>query len=604
MFNFKVKIKNIYKIYKKKKNIIDLSIGEVKNFSNNIIKNNLKKVKLFSIYNKISSKNKTLKVIKNYLKKNFNTNIKKKYITTTMGNRNAIYNFFLLLKKNCKYIAIKKPFYPYYKYLSIFFKKKFFFFKKFSDIIKKKNKINLVIICNPENPTGLFYNKDIIKIIKKTSKYNINFLIDECYINICKKNKESICKIFKKYKKNLTIINSLSKRSRVPGLKSGYIITSKKNIKKINILKNLSNTEISEYNQMLSRKLWKDNKQSENIRKNYLKKIKECTYILKKNKIKFIKNKGTFYIFINIKKTKLKSVKFCKLFYKNYGVKLLPGKIFGNDNYVRIALVENKNICKKSIKKICFFIKNYKINKINKKMDLLEKGKLRICKKINNKWIINKNLKKIIINYIKLNKKKIIKNNNNLNYDVFKNKFLIKFKELKKKNIRITYLSYVRNGAYVGKNVIMMPCFVNSGAFIGDNSLLDSWCTVGSCARIGKKVHISGGVGIGGVLEPINEKPVIIEDGVFIGARSEIVEGVLIKKNSVISMGVFIGKSTKIYDRNKKIFYKSYIPKESVVVPGCINYGFYSLYAAIIVKKKDILTKKKINLNKKLRIKK
>ncbi|QSW37782.1 2,3,4,5-tetrahydropyridine-2,6-dicarboxylate N-succinyltransferase [Candidatus Vidania fulgoroideae] len=238
------------------------------------------------------------------------------------------------------------------------------------------------------------------------------------------------------------------------------------------------------------------------------------------------------------------------------------------------------------------------IKTLKKIIKNLDKGKIRIAQKVNNNWKTNTKLKKIIIKYIKLSKKKLIKDNNLISNDIFENKFI---KTHHYKNIRMTALSFVRYGAYIGKGVILMPCFINIGAYIDNNTLIDTWATIGSCAQIGKNVHISGGVGIGGVLEPINSKPVIIEDNCFIGARSEIVEGVIIKKNSVISMGVYIGASTKIYDRLKNKFYKAYVPKNSVVVPGSINYGNYSLYCPIIVKKRDKITNSKIQLNKNLR---
>ncbi|MGX7576488.1 2,3,4,5-tetrahydropyridine-2,6-dicarboxylate N-succinyltransferase [Candidatus Vidania fulgoroideorum] len=598
MFDFKIKTKNINKLFKKKTKNIDLSIGEVKNYKNKLIRNNIKKIELYNLYNKEESSKKLLKVIKNYIKKIFFANINLKNITTTMGNRNAIYNFFLILKKKDKLIAIKKPRYPYYTYISNFFRKKIFYFKSYDELFKEIKNISVIIICNPENPTGKTYNKSILKLLKLCKKHNKKILIDECYSSIYIKKPFSFSNLFNKFEKNITIINSLSKRSCSPGLKSGYMISNKTNIIKINVIKNLSNTELSEFNKFLSKKIWKDKKHAFLINKDYKKKMKTCLKILKKKKIKYIEPKGAFYIFINISKTKKSSTNFCKRLYKKYKIKTVPGSIFSKEKYIRIALVEDKKKCIKSLIKICKLIKNKKNIKINK----ISKGKLTICYKKNGKWKVNKKNKKIIIDYIKKTKKKISNKKNTINYDIFFNNFLNKKKILKKKKIRITYLSYVRNGAYIGYKVIMMPCFVNVGAYVDDESLLDSWSTIGSCARIGRKVHISGGVGIGGVLEPINEKPVIIEDEVFIGARSEIVEGVIIKKKSVISMGVFIGKSTKIYHRKKKKFYNSYIPEKSVVVPGCINYGFYSLYAAIIVKSKDKKTKNKININKKLRI--
>ena len=160
-----------------------------------------------------------------------------------------------------------------------------------------------------------------------------------------------------------------------------------------------------------------------------------------------------------------------------------------------------------------------------------------------------------------------------------------------------------REGTYVGKNVVLMPSYMNIGAYVDDGTMVDTWATVGSCAQIGKNVHLSGGVGIGGVLEPLQANPTIIEDNCFIGARSEIVEGVIVKKNSVISMGVYIGQSTKIYDRESgKVTYGT-IPEGSVVVSGSLpsKDQKYSLYCAVIVKKVDEKTRSKVGINELLR---
>ncbi|MGX7582953.1 2,3,4,5-tetrahydropyridine-2,6-dicarboxylate N-succinyltransferase [Candidatus Vidania fulgoroideorum] len=248
--------------------------------------------------------------------------------------------------------------------------------------------------------------------------------------------------------------------------------------------------------------------------------------------------------------------------------------------------------------------KNWKNKKKLKKylrevFRLLENGKIRISEKKNGIWKTNFWIKKSIIEYIK-NKKCIYTNNSFDKFEYIFSKFSKnKIKDMK---IRISKGSIIREGSYIGKNTVIMPSFINVGAYIGENTMIDTWSTIGSCAQIGKNVHISGGVGIGGVLEPLQGKPVIIENNCFIGARSEIVEGVIIKKNSVISMGVYIGQSTKIYDRQKKCFLKrGLIPKNSVVVPGSINYGKYSLYSAIIVKKSDKKTKLKTKINVNLR---
>ena len=170
--------------------------------------------------------------------------------------------------------------------------------------------------------------------------------------------------------------------------------------------------------------------------------------------------------------------------------------------------------------------------------------------------------------------------------------------------VRVVPPATVRHGTYIGKNVVLMPSYVNIGAYIGEGSMIDTWATVGSCAQIGKNVHLSGGVGIGGVLEPLQANPTIIGDNCFIGARSEIVEGVIIENNCVISMGVFIGQSTKIYDRTTGEISYGRVPEGSVVVAGNLpsKNGLYSLYCAIIVKKVDSKTREKTSLNELLRM--
>lgn len=234
-------------------------------------------------------------------------------------------------------------------------------------------------------------------------------------------------------------------------------------------------------------------------------------------------------------------------------------------------------------------------------INLLNTGKLKIAEKIENHWITHQWLKKAILIFFKISNNKIIENRF---FDKVPIKFLNYNKlEFEKLNCRIVPPATIRYGSYIGKNTVIMPSYINIGAHIGENTMIDTWSTIGSCAQIGSNVHISGGVGIGGVLEPIQFNPTIIEDNCFIGARSEIVEGVIIEKNSVISMGVYIGQSTKIYDRiNKKIYYGR-VPSGSVVVPGNLpsEDGLYSLYCAVIVKKVDEKTIKKTGINNILR---
>ena len=168
---------------------------------------------------------------------------------------------------------------------------------------------------------------------------------------------------------------------------------------------------------------------------------------------------------------------------------------------------------------------------------------------------------------------------------------------------RVVPPAVARRGSFIGKNAVLMPSYVNIGAYVGEGTMVDTWATVGSCAQIGKNVHLSGGVGIGGVLEPIQAGPVIIEDNCFIGARSEVVEGVVIEENAVLSMGVYIGQSTKIYDRETGEVHYGRVPAGSVVVPGSLPSpcGKYSLYAAVIVKKVDAQTRAKTAINELLR---
>lgn len=241
---------------------------------------------------------------------------------------------------------------------------------------------------------------------------------------------------------------------------------------------------------------------------------------------------------------------------------------------------------------------------IHEILSLLNEGKLRICEKINQKWITHQWLKKTILLSLYLNKNKIIKNSNNPYFDKTPLKYSqYTYDKFKKENIRLVPTATVRFGACIKKNTVLMPSFVNIGAYIDKNTMIDTWSTIGSCAQIGKNVHISGGVGIGGVLEPIQENPTIIEDNCFIGARSEIVEGVIVEEGSVISMGVFIGKSTKIYNRETGQISYGKIPKKSVVVSGSLpsKDKSHNLYCAIIVKHVNDKTLSKVQINQLLR---
>ncbi|QJC33132.1 2,3,4,5-tetrahydropyridine-2,6-dicarboxylate N-succinyltransferase [Enterobacteriaceae endosymbiont of Donacia clavipes] len=242
---------------------------------------------------------------------------------------------------------------------------------------------------------------------------------------------------------------------------------------------------------------------------------------------------------------------------------------------------------------------------INKVIKLLDKGLIRVSEKIQKKWITHQWIKKAILLYFKINENFLLEGSYNNFYDKIPLKFNNNFKkkDFKILKCRVIPPTVIRYGSYISKNTILMPSFVNIGAYIGVGTMIDTWSTIGSCAQIGSNVHISGGVGIGGVLEPLQSNPTIIEDNCFIGARSEIVEGVVVKKGSVISMGVYIGQSTKIYDRETGLIHYGFIPSYSVVVPGTIpsKNGKYNLYCAIIVKKVDTKTLSKIKINEILR---
>lgn len=241
---------------------------------------------------------------------------------------------------------------------------------------------------------------------------------------------------------------------------------------------------------------------------------------------------------------------------------------------------------------------------IQEAIALLDSGKARIAEKINGTWQTHEWLKKAVLLYFRINDNTVMDSGCVRYFDKVPLKFnQMSADELKNGGVRIVPSAVARTGAYIAPNTILMPSYVNIGAYIDSGTLVDTWATVGSCAQIGKNVHLSGGVGIGGVLEPLQANPTIIEDNCFIGARSEIVEGVVVEENSVISMGVYIGQSTRIYDRETGTITYGRVPAGSVVVAGNLPSadGKYSLYCAVIVKKVDAQTRKKVALNDLLR---
>jgi len=237
-------------------------------------------------------------------------------------------------------------------------------------------------------------------------------------------------------------------------------------------------------------------------------------------------------------------------------------------------------------------------------IELLDHGKLRVAEKVDGKWITHQWLKKAVLLSFRMEDNTFIKGGYTNYYDKVASKFAdYNSKEFRDGGFRVVPPAAARKGAYIAKNVVLMPSYVNIGAYVDEGTMVDTWATVGSCAQIGKNVHLSGGVGIGGVLEPIQGSPTIIEDNCFIGARSEVVEGVIVEEGSVISMGVFIGQSTKIFDRETGEVSYGRVPAGSVVVSGNLpsQDGTYSLYCAVIVKKVDEKTRGKVGINELLR---
>lgn len=237
-------------------------------------------------------------------------------------------------------------------------------------------------------------------------------------------------------------------------------------------------------------------------------------------------------------------------------------------------------------------------------LNALDQGALRVAERSEPGWITHEWLKKAILLYFKAFDNQLIDGG----FTRFFDKLPLKYQqqsetELRAGGTRIVPSAIARKGAFIASNVILMPSYVNIGAYIDSGSMIDTWATVGSCAQIGKNVHLSGGVGIGGVLEPLQSTPTIIEDNCFIGARSEIVEGVIVETGSVISMGVFIGQSTRIYDRVSGEVSFGRVPAGSVVVPGSLpsQDGRYSLACAVIVKRVDAQTRAKTSINDLLR---
>jgi 2,3,4,5-tetrahydropyridine-2-carboxylate N-succinyltransferase len=241
---------------------------------------------------------------------------------------------------------------------------------------------------------------------------------------------------------------------------------------------------------------------------------------------------------------------------------------------------------------------------VDQALGLLDSGAARVAEKRDGQWVVNEWLKKAVLLSFRLNDNQPVE----AGYTRFYDKVPLKYaghdaERFRSEGVRVVPPAVVRRGAFVARNAVLMPSYVNIGAYVGEGAMVDTWATVGSCAQIGRNVHLSGGVGIGGVLEPLQANPTNIEDNCFIGARSEVVEGVIVEENSVISMGVYIGQSTKIYDRATGEVSYGRIPAGSVVVAGSLASatGDCHLYCAVVVKQVDAKTRAKTSINDLLR---
>lgn len=241
---------------------------------------------------------------------------------------------------------------------------------------------------------------------------------------------------------------------------------------------------------------------------------------------------------------------------------------------------------------------------IQEAIDMIDRGQARVAEKKDGNWIVNEWLKKAVLLYFRTHDNEVINGDITRFFDKVPLKYAqYSIDDFHRDGIRVVPPAIVRKGAFVDRDAVLMPSYINIGARVGKGTMIDTWATIGSCAQIGDHVHVSGGAGIGGVLEPLQATPTIIEDHCFIGARSEVVEGVIVEEGAVIGMGVFLGQSTRIYDREKDEIIYGRVPAGSVVVPGSLpaDNGKYSLNCAVIVKKVDEKTRAKVGINELLR---
>ncbi len=241
---------------------------------------------------------------------------------------------------------------------------------------------------------------------------------------------------------------------------------------------------------------------------------------------------------------------------------------------------------------------------VEEALGLLERGEARVAEEHNGEWVVNEWLKKAVLVSFRVYGNQLVRGGETNYYDKVPLRYAqYGHTDFVRQGARVVPPATVRRGAYIASGVVLMPSYCNIGAYVDEGTMVDTWATVGSCAQIGKNVHLSGGAGLGGVLEPLQAQPVIIEDEVFIGARSEVAEGVRVERGAVLAMGVYLGQSTRIYNRQTGEILRGHVPANSVVVPGTLpaSDGSHSLYCAVIVKQIDAGTRAKTSVNTLLR---
>ena len=518
----------------------------------------------------------------------------------------------------------------------------------------------LVYVCSPGNPTGaVMQMEEWRQLFELSDRHGFVIASDECYSEIYFRDEpplgslEAATKLGRTDFRNLVAFTSLSKRSNVPGMRSGFVAGDAAILKQFLLYRTYHGSAMSGMIQHASIAGWNDEQHVVDNRTKYRQKFAQVVPVLGEVLDVALPDAG-FYLWIRVPGGDDQG--FAKALLAQYNVGVLPGSFLAREAHginpgqgrIRLALVAEVDECLEAAHRIASFVKGPSERQrqrqppalmttasyaalqstieqaweartslssqsapaevrdaVDSVIGALDAGTLRVAERQGvGQWNVNQWVKKAVLLSFRLNDNEIMTSGDLGFFDKVKTKFSgASAAEMQATGVRVVPPAVARRGSFMAKNVILMPSYVNIGAYVDEGTMVDTWATVGSCAQIGKGVHLSGGVGIGGVLEPLQANPTIIEDNCFIGARSEIVEGVIVEENSVISMGVYIGQSTKIYDRATGEVSYGRVPAGSVVVSGNLPSadGKYSLYCAVIVKRVDAQTRSKTSINELLR---